>query len=189
LNQEETIPNPFKYVGQFGVMDEGNGLFYMRARYYDPEAGRFISKDPIGFFGGDINFYAYVANNPVNWIDPEGMITHIVGGVVGGALGGAIIGAIVGAGKAAILTGDISEVGWAALSGAAIGAVTGGIAGGMVTSGMAGLALWRGDYAFWFGFDAALFGSKWPGFFSTLITSLYSYPRDAGGAFGNNPCQ
>ena len=70
VNQEETIPNPFKYVGQFGVMDEGNGLLYMRARYYDPEAGRFISKDPIGFAGGDINLYSYVGNNPVNRIDP-----------------------------------------------------------------------------------------------------------------------
>jgi RHS repeat-associated protein len=72
LNQEEAIPNPFKYVGQFGLMDEGNGLFYMRARYYDPEMGRFISKDPIGFLGG-LNLYAYVDNNPVNFIDPLGL--------------------------------------------------------------------------------------------------------------------
>jgi RHS repeat-associated protein len=73
LNQEEAIPNPFKYVGQFGVRDEGNGLFYMWARYYDPEVGRFISKDPIGFFGGDLNLYAYVGNNPIDWIDPSGL--------------------------------------------------------------------------------------------------------------------
>jgi len=72
LNQEEAIPNPFKYVGGYGVMEEGNGLFYMRARYYDPEAGRFINKDPIGFLGG-LNMYAYVGNNPVNWIDPLGL--------------------------------------------------------------------------------------------------------------------
>jgi len=72
LNEEESVPNPFKYVGQFGVMDEGNGLLYMRARYYDPEVGRFISKDPIGFAGRDINFYSYVANKPVNLIDPDG---------------------------------------------------------------------------------------------------------------------
>lgn len=72
LNQQETIPNPFKYVGEFGVMDEGSGLFYMRARYYDPEVGRFINKDPIGFAGGDINLYTYVGGNPVNWVDPEG---------------------------------------------------------------------------------------------------------------------
>jgi RHS repeat-associated protein len=72
LSQEEAVENPFKYVGQFGVMDEGNGLFYMRARYYDPEVGIFISKDPIGFAGG-LNLYGYVQNNPVNLIDPEGL--------------------------------------------------------------------------------------------------------------------
>jgi hypothetical protein len=53
-------------------MDEGNGLFYMWARYYDPEVGRFISKDPIGFLGG-LNLYTYTGNNPVNWIDPMGL--------------------------------------------------------------------------------------------------------------------
>jgi hypothetical protein len=46
---------------------------YYRARYYDPKLGRFISEDPIGFEAGE-NFYAYVANNPVLWIDPEGLL-------------------------------------------------------------------------------------------------------------------
>jgi len=77
LNQEEAIPNPFKYVGQFGVMDEENGLFYMRARYYDPEVGRFISKDPIGLLGG-LNMFTYVGNNPVNLIDPEGKFVFLL---------------------------------------------------------------------------------------------------------------
>jgi len=72
LNKEETVPNPFKYVGQYGVMDEGNGLLYMRARYYDMEIGRFISKDPIGFAGG-LNLYSYVGNNPIRYIDPLGL--------------------------------------------------------------------------------------------------------------------
>ena len=71
---QETIPNPFKYVGRFGVMDEGNGLYYMRARYYDPEVGRFINKDPIGYAGGDTNLYAYCLNNPINLVDPWGLI-------------------------------------------------------------------------------------------------------------------
>jgi len=35
--------------------------------------GRFIQKDPIGFDGGDVNLYGYVQNNPVNWVDPEGL--------------------------------------------------------------------------------------------------------------------
>jgi RHS repeat-associated protein len=71
LNATETVSNPFLYVGQFGVMDEDNGLLYMRARYYDPEVGRFINKDPIGFAGG-LNPYGYARNNPINYIDPTG---------------------------------------------------------------------------------------------------------------------
>ncbi len=72
LNQTEAIPQPFKFVGQHGVMTEPNGFYYMRARYYDPYVGRFISEDPIGFEGGDVNLYAYVGNNPLNLVDPIG---------------------------------------------------------------------------------------------------------------------
>lgn len=64
--------NPFRYVGQFGVMDEGNGFLYMRARYYDTAKGRFLSRDPLGFEGGDLNLYAYGKNNPLINIDPKG---------------------------------------------------------------------------------------------------------------------
>ena len=80
ISQTQTISNPFKYVGRFGVMDDGNGMLFMRARYYDPAIGRFINKDPIGFDGGDINLYAYVANNPVNFIDPDGLIRPTIPG-------------------------------------------------------------------------------------------------------------
>jgi len=76
LDQEEIIPNPFQYVGRFGVMDEGDGLLYMRARYYDYEVGRFINKDPIGLLAG-VNMYAYVWNNPGNRIDPRGLQASI----------------------------------------------------------------------------------------------------------------
>ncbi len=41
--------------------------------YYDPELGRWVSKDPIGFAGGDTNLYSYVGQNPVNWSDPTGL--------------------------------------------------------------------------------------------------------------------
>jgi RHS repeat-associated protein len=43
-------------------------------RYYDPETGRYISADPIGLAGG-MNLYAYVGSDPVNWIDPWGLIS------------------------------------------------------------------------------------------------------------------
>jgi len=71
IGAQETIPNPFTYVGRFGVMAEGNGLYFMRARYYDPEVGRFINKDPIGYSGG-MNLYGYCLNDPINLIDPLG---------------------------------------------------------------------------------------------------------------------
>ena len=74
---QETIPNSFKYIGRYGVTDEGNGLYFMRARYYDPEVGRFINKDPIGYAGG-MNLYGYCANNPINFVDPSGE-TVVVG--------------------------------------------------------------------------------------------------------------
>jgi RHS repeat-associated protein len=76
--QTEVISQPFKFVGQHGVMTEPNGFYYMRARYYDPQVGRFISEDPIGFDGGDVNLMAYVGSNPVLGVDPWGYIVSKV---------------------------------------------------------------------------------------------------------------
>jgi RHS repeat-associated protein len=58
-----------KYTGRD---DDETGLYYYRARYYDPRIGRFISEDPMGYAAG-INFYAYANNNPVNANDPSGL--------------------------------------------------------------------------------------------------------------------
>ena len=71
LGKEEAVLQPFTYVGQYGVMTGADNLYYMRARYYDAEIGRFISEDPIGFDGG-VNLYAYVGGNPVVLIDTRG---------------------------------------------------------------------------------------------------------------------
>lgn len=54
------------------------GLYYYRARYYDPKVGRFISEDPIGFVGG-VNFYAYVNGNPASFVDPLGLKITVTG--------------------------------------------------------------------------------------------------------------
>lgn len=62
--------NASKYTGR---EDDGTGLYYYRARYYSPTLQRFISEDPIGFAGGDINLYSYVSNNPTNYNDPSGL--------------------------------------------------------------------------------------------------------------------
>lgn len=50
-----------------------DSLYYYRARHYDPTSGRFISEDPVRFSSGDVNFYAYVFNNPVVLVDPFGL--------------------------------------------------------------------------------------------------------------------
>ena len=55
------------------IWDDETKLYYMRARYYDPKIRRFISEDPIGLQGG-INQYAFGAGDPVNTVDPSGLI-------------------------------------------------------------------------------------------------------------------
>lgn len=61
--------NEFQYTGR---ENEGNGLYFYRARYYLPLLGRFINEDPLGFRGG-INFYEYVASDPIDFLDPLGL--------------------------------------------------------------------------------------------------------------------
>jgi RHS repeat-associated protein len=65
--------NSYTYTGR--EWDRESGLYFYRARYYDPMEGRFISKDPIGFKGGDMVLYGYVQNNPINATDPMGLMS------------------------------------------------------------------------------------------------------------------
>jgi RHS repeat-associated protein len=70
---QDTNPGfqPFGFAG--GLHDRDTGLVRFGARDYDAETGRWTSKDPIGFDGGDENLYTYVDNNPINFIDPLGL--------------------------------------------------------------------------------------------------------------------
>jgi RHS repeat-associated protein len=89
---EDAIPNPYTFTGR--EYDPETGLYYYRARYYDPHLGRFLQEDPLleksllpdsswrGLYLGPSTTillslphpYTYVRNNPVNWIDPFGLI-------------------------------------------------------------------------------------------------------------------
>lgn len=71
------MDSPYTFTGR--EPDPDSGLMYYRARYYDPSIGRFTIQDPIGLEGG-INFYSYVSNNPVNGVDPLGLLTVIIHG-------------------------------------------------------------------------------------------------------------
>ena len=62
--------NAYGFTGE-QQFEEVDNLVFLRARYYDASIGRFISRDPIHYWGG-INLYGYVKNNPVNYIDPLG---------------------------------------------------------------------------------------------------------------------
>jgi RHS repeat-associated protein len=66
--------NALQYTGR---ENDGTGLYYYRARYYDAVLKRFIGEDPIGLAGGDVNLYAFVTGNPLSFTDPTG---HQAGG-------------------------------------------------------------------------------------------------------------
>ena len=63
------IGNPWMFTGR--QLDEETGIYFYRARYYDPIKGRFLQRDPSGYVDG-MNLYEYVRNNPTNRTDPSG---------------------------------------------------------------------------------------------------------------------
>ena len=78
-----TLANPFRFVGR--EWDAESGLYYLRARYYDPAAGRFISRDPVagrGISPRSFNPYLYALNNPTNLADRTGdFVVEVLVGV------------------------------------------------------------------------------------------------------------
>ncbi len=65
-----TLANPFRHTAR--ESDTETGYYYYRHRYYDPNIGRFLSEDPLGFESGS-NFYVYVSNDPATFFDPSGL--------------------------------------------------------------------------------------------------------------------
>ncbi|MGB4894544.1 MAG: RHS repeat-associated core domain-containing protein [Nitrospira sp.] len=70
LDSPGTVEQPFTYTGR--EFDAESGLYYYRARNYDPMTGRFLQADPFGIAAG-VNLYSYVNNDPLNLIDPSGL--------------------------------------------------------------------------------------------------------------------
>lgn len=69
-------PLPIRFQGQY--LDEESGLYYNRFRYYDPEAGRYLTQDPVGLLGGS-NLYVYAENVPTVQVDAMGLQAFLPG--------------------------------------------------------------------------------------------------------------
>ncbi|MEJ2851905.1 MULTISPECIES: RHS repeat-associated core domain-containing protein [unclassified Saccharothrix] len=72
--------NPLKYTGAYQDSTSGEGNYYLRARNYNPDTGRFTSTDPMPQPGPAISAYAYAENNPLSYTDPTGAVVDAGGG-------------------------------------------------------------------------------------------------------------
>jgi RHS repeat-associated protein len=69
ISADPNDSNPFRYCGEY--FDKETGSVYLRARYYDPSIGRFLTEDPSR---SGLNWYAYCAGNPIALVDPSGLV-------------------------------------------------------------------------------------------------------------------
>ncbi len=131
LAEGSSLP-ALRYLGRD---QDQNGLIYLRARYYDPLTGRFVSEDPVTFRGTSANLYSYTPGDPVNFSDPRGEFAHWIaiaaaGGLINGILDAAsAIGECKDAGEVArdFANGFISGA-----VGSAVGVFAGAFAGGAI---------------------------------------------------------
>ena len=132
--------NPIRYRSYF--YDEDTGLYFLNARYYNPQWRRFISPDDTAYLdiesANGLNLYAYCGNDPVNRYDPSGcaFISILVGLGVAALIGAGIGSASYAAGQLIdyAITGDF-EWSW----GGFIGSTIGGAIGGTITFATAGI--------------------------------------------------
>ncbi len=117
LSQSDPTRGPPAYAYTGREWDADAELYYYRARWYDPVAGRFISEDPLGFGAGDVNLSRYVGNGTKFRQDPSGMwwwdgdwISHGVGGVCGFHGGDVAYAGLEGAGHGAAMVGNAATL-------------------------------------------------------------------------------
>ncbi|MGN6815420.1 MAG: 6-bladed beta-propeller, partial [Solirubrobacterales bacterium] len=113
-----TATSPLGFAGQY--TDAETGLQYLRARFYDPGTGQFLSRDPLAALTRQP--YSYAVDNPLNWTDPSGLYGEVAAGGCGvgeviDPLGGCVPGAVVG---------GAGELAWAT-SGALVGVIAGAL--------------------------------------------------------------
>ncbi len=143
----EVLHNPFTYRGYY--YDKDIGLYYLNARYYDSQTGRWISPEPnvysSAFDSGSgligYNVYASCANNPVNFYDPSGefILTALIVGIVAGAVIGGAIGGTVAYNYAKSSGLECSDLLLTTAEGVGKGALIGGAAGGLVVGATGGV--------------------------------------------------
>lgn len=115
---------PFGFAG--GLHDRLTGLVRFGYRDYDPETGRWTAKDPIGFAGGDTDLYGYCLNDPVNFVDPSGLLWNQTVQIFS-SLGTVVLGATIAA---------------AGMAGAAVSVPA--VAAGVLLSSVGGAGLFLG---------------------------------------------
>ena len=129
--------NPIRYRGYY--LDRETNLYYLNARYYNPEWRRFLSPDDSSYLNPEsvngLNLYAYCNNDPVNYADPSGHFMISTAVAVGFWIGLAV-GAIAGATAGGIIAHNIAEdhgaEGWELFAWTMLGIVGGGAIGGAV---------------------------------------------------------
>jgi RHS repeat-associated protein len=129
--------NRFQYTGR---ENDGNGLYYYRARYYSPAFQRFISEDPAGFLAGNANLYNYAYNNPLYFTDATGRCPWCIVAGIGALIGGAVEGykAYECGARGWDLAGDVLRGAVAGGVGSVAGLATGLATGNPFAGGAAG---------------------------------------------------
>jgi RHS repeat-associated protein len=125
-NTTRNLSTRYQFTGR--EFDNFTGFTFYRTRWYDGRIGRFVSEDPIGLNGGDINVFGYVKSNPINFKDPLGLVSNpfYAGCVATYTTLGAGVGFVAGGGLGLITgPGAVAASPLAALAGTSVGGALG----------------------------------------------------------------